>query len=89
MCISSDGVLYIKKYIYILTVTPKYPASSKEPMTINKEPIKKRNVASAIALYGTFGGLLLNCWIAEGYLRVKLCYTTWRSTAKNEAGQHS
>lgn len=28
---------------------------------INKEPIRKRNIARAIALYGTFGGLFLNC----------------------------
>lgn len=28
---------------------------------INKEPIRNRNIARAIALYGTFGGLFLNC----------------------------
>lgn len=30
-------------------------------MMINREPIKKRTVASAMALYGTLGGLRLNC----------------------------
>lgn len=30
-------------------------------MMINRDPIKKSTVASAMALYGTLGGLLLNC----------------------------
>lgn len=45
---------------FILTVTSKYPAKRRAPMVINREPIKKRTVASAMALYGTFGGLFLN-----------------------------
>lgn len=31
------------------------------PKMISKEPITNRNTARAIALYGTFGGLFLNC----------------------------
>lgn len=45
----------------VLTVTPKYPARRRAPMMINRDPIKKSTVASAMALYGTLGGLLLNC----------------------------
>ncbi len=54
-----NTVKYCK--IKVLTVTPKYPARRRAPMMINREPIKKRTVASAMALYGTLGGLLLNC----------------------------
>lgn len=42
-------------------MTPKYPARSRAPMMINREPIIKRTVARAMALYGTLGGLFLNC----------------------------
>lgn len=44
-----------------LTWTPKYPARRRAPMMINREPITKRTVARAMALYGTLGGLFLNC----------------------------
>lgn len=43
-----------------LTGTPKYPAIRREPMVIRSEPMRKRTVARAIALYGTLGGLFLN-----------------------------
>ena len=46
-----------------LTLTSKYPARSRAPMVISREPIKKRAVANAMALYGTLGGLFLNCGI--------------------------
>lgn len=36
------------------------PDRSRAPKIISKEPIKNRNMARAIALYGTFGGLFLN-----------------------------
>lgn len=47
--------------VQLLTVTPKYPAKRRAPMMMSREPIKKRTVAKAMALYGTFGGLFLNC----------------------------
>lgn len=47
--------------VQLLTLTPKYPAKRRAPMTMSREPIKKRTVAKAMALYGTFGGLFLNC----------------------------
>lgn len=54
-------VKYCTNSVQVLTVTPKYPARRRAPMMINREPIKKRTVARAMALYGTLGGLLLNC----------------------------
>lgn len=45
----------------LLTLTPKYPAKRRAPIMMSREPIKKRTVAKAMALYGTFGGLFLNC----------------------------
>ena len=36
--------------MYTLTVTPKYPANNREPMTISNDPIRNRNVARAMAL---------------------------------------
>lgn len=50
-----------KNSVRVLTVTSKYPARRRAPMMISREPIKKRTVARAMALYGTLGGLLLNC----------------------------
>lgn len=47
--------------VQLLTVTPKYPAKRRAPMMMSREPIKKRTVAKAMALYGTLGGLFLNC----------------------------
>lgn len=39
------------------------PDRRSAPKIMSKEPIRNRNIASAIALYGTFGGLFLNCSI--------------------------
>lgn len=39
-------------------------------MMIKREPIRKSTVASAMALYGTLGGLLLNCK-GRGILHLK------------------
>lgn len=43
-----------------LTSTSIVPARRRAPKIISKEPVRKRNIAKAIALYGTFGGLFLN-----------------------------
>lgn len=43
-----------------LTSTCMTPDSSSAPKIISKEPITNRNTASAIALYGIFGGFFLN-----------------------------
>lgn len=48
-----------------LTSTAMVPDRSRAPKMISKEPIRKRNTASAIALYGTFGGLFLNCEVSD------------------------
>lgn len=49
-----------------LTSTLMVSDRSRAPRMISKEPIKNRNTASAIALYGTAGGLFLN-WKALKY----------------------
>lgn len=51
-----------------LTSTRIVPDRRRAPKTISNEPIRKRNTARAIALYGTFGGLFLNCLV---FLRKK------------------
>lgn len=43
-----------------LTSTSMVPARRRAPKMISNEPIRNRNTASAIALYGIFGGLFLN-----------------------------
>ncbi|TNN46385.1 hypothetical protein EYF80_043418 [Liparis tanakae] len=49
-----------------LTSTLMVPDRSRAPKMISREPITNRNIASAIALYGTAGGLFLN-WKALKY----------------------
>lgn len=54
-----------------LTSTRIVPDRRRAPKTISNEPTRKRNTARAIALYGTFGGLFLNCF----FLRKKTIKT--------------
>lgn len=48
-----------------LTSTSMVPARRRAPKMISNEPIRNRNIASAIALYGIFGGLFLNLKVDE------------------------
>lgn len=54
-----------------LTSTFMIPDRRRAPKIISKEPIKNRNIASAIALYGTFGGLFLNCKVFSCWTKYK------------------
>lgn len=51
---------YLQQQFCLLTMTLMHPAKRSDPTTINTEPTRNRNVARAIALQGTLGGVFLN-----------------------------
>lgn len=68
-----------------LTSTSMTPDSSRAPKIISKEPTRNRNMASAMALYGTFGGLFLNCevWQKSDRRERKDDRTYWVQVQRN------